>query len=32
MNVGKLVERNGKYGRFFGYSNYPQCKFTQKNK
>ncbi len=25
---GKLVERKGKYGRFFGCSNYPQCKFT----
>lgn len=26
----KLVERKGKYGRFLGCSNYPQCKFTQK--
>jgi hypothetical protein len=25
----KLVERKGKYGRFLGCSNYPQCKFTQ---
>ena len=25
---GKLVEREGKYGRFLGCSNYPQCKFT----
>lgn len=25
---GKLVERKGKYGRFYGCSNYPQCKFT----
>lgn len=23
-----LVERNGKYGRFLGCSNYPKCKFT----
>lgn len=23
-----LVERNGRYGRFLGCSNYPQCKFT----
>ena len=27
---GKLVERRGKYGRFLGCSNYPQCTFTQK--
>ena len=27
---GKLVERSGKYGKFFGCSNYPGCKFTQK--
>lgn len=26
----KLVERKGKYGKFLGCSNYPQCKFTQK--
>ena len=25
-----LVERKGRYGRFVGCSNYPQCKFTQK--
>lgn len=25
---GKLVERQGKYGRFLGCSNYPRCKFT----
>ena len=25
-----LVLRNGKYGRFYGCSNYPKCKFTQK--
>lgn len=27
---GKLVERRGKYGRFLGCSNYPNCKFTKK--
>jgi restriction system protein len=27
---GKLVERNGKYGKFWGCSNYPKCKFTKK--
>ena len=27
---GKLVERQGKYGRFFGCSNYPKCRFTKK--
>ena len=26
---GKLVERNGRYGEFFGCSNYPKCKFTK---
>ena len=25
---GKLVLRNGKYGRFYGCSNYPRCRFT----
>ena len=25
---GKLVMRNGKYGRFYGCSNYPRCRFT----
>lgn len=25
---GSLVERNGRYGRFLGCSNYPKCKFT----
>lgn len=25
---GKLVPRNGKYGRFYGCSNYPNCKYT----
>ena len=27
---GNLVERSGKYGNFYGCSNYPNCKFTQK--
>ena len=26
---GKLVMRNGKYGRFIGCSGYPKCKYTQ---
>ena len=26
----KLVERNGKYGKFIGCSNYPKCKYTKK--
>ncbi len=25
---GKLIERNGKYGKFMGCSNYPICHFT----
>ena len=25
---GYLVQRNGKYGTFYGCSNYPKCKFT----
>lgn len=25
---GKLIARNGKYGTFYGCSNYPKCKFT----
>ena len=25
---GNLVLRNGKYGRFYGCSNYPKCKYT----
>ena len=25
---GRLVERNGQYGEFYGCSNYPKCKFT----
>ena len=27
---GTLVERSGKYGKFYGCSNYPNCKFTLK--
>lgn len=27
---GNLVERSGKYGLFYGCSNYPKCKFTMK--
>lgn len=27
---GGLVEKNGKYGPFFGCLNYPQCRFTRK--
>ena len=27
---GYLIERAGKYGRFYGCSNYPKCKFTKK--
>lgn len=27
---GKLVEKEGKYGRFIGCSNYPACTFTKK--
>ena len=27
---GKLVERSSAYGRFWGCSNYPKCKFTKK--
>jgi len=26
----QLVERNGKYGKFIGCSNYPNCKYTSK--
>ena len=28
---GKLILREGKYGSFYGCSNYPNCKFTMKN-
>jgi len=27
---GKLIVRTGKYGKFYGCNNYPNCKFTQK--
>ena len=27
----KLVERNGKYGKFIGCSNYPKCHYKQNN-
>ena len=27
---GYLVERNGKYGKFIGCSNFPKCKYTNK--
>ena len=27
---GTLVERNGKFGSFYGCSNYPKCKYTAK--
>lgn len=27
---GKLVERQGKYGKFIGCSNYPKCRYTEK--
>ena len=26
---GKLIKREGKYGEFFGCSNYPKCRFTK---
>ncbi|MBR6410316.1 MAG: NERD domain-containing protein [Clostridia bacterium] len=29
---GKLVERNGRYGKFFGCSNYPNCRFIQNSR
>ena len=25
---GYLVERKGKFGKFYGCSNYPKCRFT----
>ncbi|MBF1403357.1 NERD domain-containing protein [Prevotella histicola] len=28
---GSLVYRNGKYGSFYGCSNYPKCRYTLKN-
>ncbi len=27
--TGELIEKRGKFGRFIGCSNYPECKFTQ---
>ncbi|MBN4074416.1 restriction endonuclease [bacterium AH-315-E09] len=27
----KIITRHGKYGNFFGCSNYPKCNFTRKN-
>lgn len=27
---GQLIQRKGKYGNFYGCSNYPNCKFTVK--
>ncbi|MBR2303349.1 MAG: topoisomerase DNA-binding C4 zinc finger domain-containing protein, partial [Clostridia bacterium] len=27
---GALTERDGKYGVFYGCSNFPKCKFTMK--
>jgi len=27
---GKLIQKNGKYGSFYGCSNYPKCKYTRK--
>ena len=26
---GKLILRNGKHGKFYGCTNYPQCKYTE---
>lgn len=27
---GKLIQRSGKFGKFIGCSNYPNCKYTEK--
>lgn len=27
---GQLIERNGKYGKFIGCTNFPRCKYTRK--
>lgn len=27
---GRLVERKGPFSRFYGYSNYPKCRFTER--
>ena len=29
---GYLIERHGQYGRFYGCSNYPKCRYTEKIK
>ena len=29
---GKLIMRDGKYGRFIGCSNYPDCRYTKKSR
>lgn len=29
---GQLVERNGKYGKFIGCSNFPKCRFILNKK
>ena len=29
--IGKIVTRKGKYGNFYGCSNYPNCKFTKQH-
>ncbi|MCR4681811.1 MAG: topoisomerase DNA-binding C4 zinc finger domain-containing protein [Clostridiales bacterium] len=29
---GDLVLRHGKYGDFYGCSNYPECRFIKKSK
>jgi ssDNA-binding Zn-finger/Zn-ribbon topoisomerase 1 len=26
---GRLIQRNGRYGAFFGCTNYPQCRYTE---
>ena len=28
---GVLIMRDGKYGRFLGCSNFPKCRYTEKN-
>ena len=29
---GMLILRNGRYGKFYGCSNYPACRYTQKTR
>ena len=29
---GGLIEKNGKFGQFYGYSNFPKCKYTVNKK